>query len=130
MPNFANMYAAFRGSKTFLVALGAFVAMWLMLHWLDGFDSDFALLNTVLSIEAAVAMAFFTMVSDKQNDAQVSQSNELEAAVDEIERIGQASLDVAVAVRQILEENTKLLGQLITDHEVFMQLLVGKEKTR
>lgn len=113
MGNFAAAYATFRGSKTFLIGLLAIVACWLTSHFLTGFDDGFGLLNTFLSIEASISLAFFTMMGDAQSREQAKQTAELERAVNEILRIGAACLDVAQTQRDILREHSDELDTLV-----------------
>lgn len=113
MGNFAAAYAAFRGSKTFLLGLLSIVACWLSIHFIAGFDADFGLLNTFLSIEASISLAFFTMMGDAQSREQAKQTAELERAVNEILRIGTACLEVAQTQRDILREHSRELDMLI-----------------
>ena len=66
-------YARARGSKAFLVGLVAFICFWVTLHFAFGWDHEWGALNTILSSEASIALAFFTMMADKQEAHQRKQ---------------------------------------------------------
>jgi hypothetical protein len=66
--NLAQIYAKIRGSKWFLIGLLLTISTWLMVSRLTGFDKDHGLINLFLSAEASVSLAFFTLLSDKQNE--------------------------------------------------------------
>ena len=66
--NFAQFYAKARGSKWFLFGLLGIIATWLTVSRLTGFDLDHGLINLFLSAEASISLAFFTLLSDKQNE--------------------------------------------------------------
>jgi hypothetical protein len=95
--NLAYAYAKFRGSKTFLVLLVSFIATWMTLHFVLGMDGDLGGLNTFLSTEASVSLAFFTMVADAQATAQTAQTKD-------IEQLARATLTIAEAIRDMLAE--------------------------
>lgn len=65
--NFAQIYAKARGSKSFLYGLCFFIAVWLTLSHITGFDADHGLINLILSAEASVSLAFFSMLSEEQD---------------------------------------------------------------
>lgn len=102
MSNLATKYAGFRGSKSFLLGLVAFVACWLTIHFIFGLDKDFGALNTILSTEASISLAFFTMVSD-QNDAHNQEVH------DKLQNIGKSQLALAEAQHQMLVEMGAIL---------------------
>lgn len=109
MPDFAVIYATFRGSKSFLVGLLVFIALWLSFHMALGFDKDFGMLNTILSTEASVSLAFFTMVSDAQAKAQQRQAQALSEMVSDIKRMGEALITMSeVSQKVLLELNSRL----------------------
>lgn len=68
--NLAGWYTRIRGSKTFLLGLLSFIGVWVTLHFLFRFDRDWGALNLILSSEASIALAFFTMMSERQEAAQ------------------------------------------------------------
>jgi len=98
MPNFAQIYASFRGSKNFLIGLSAFVACWLTFHFTLGYDKDFGALNTILSTEASISLAFFTMVADRQAEHQKETLRTL--------------LTMSKAIQLMLEDHSKILRDL------------------
>jgi len=69
---FASRYKRLR-AKYFFLLLTLGIAAALACHWLLGLDPDFGLTNLALSIEAAVAMSLFMMLSDQQEAAQRKQ---------------------------------------------------------
>lgn len=109
MANYAQLYARFRGSKAFLVGLCGFVAIWLGFHFVFGIDKDMGELNFMLSLEASVSLAFFSMLSDAQDSAQ-------REIVNDIRRIGEATLNMAEAQRDMLADHTALL-KAMRDHD-------------
>lgn len=66
--NIARLYAKARGSKGFLYWLCLFIVTWLIVSTVTGFDHDHGLINLILSAEASVSLAFFAMLSDKQDE--------------------------------------------------------------
>lgn len=106
MPNVATIYSKFRGSKGFLIGLATFIGLWMTFHFLFGFDTDFGDLNTILSTEASVSLAFFTMVSDKQASIE-------KLIIEEIRRIGASTLEIAIAQRAVTELIIKKLDQIL-----------------
>jgi low affinity Fe/Cu permease len=66
--NLARIYAKARGSTTFLYGLMIFIAIWLIISHVTGFDRDHGLINLMLSAEASVSLAFFAMQGEKQDD--------------------------------------------------------------
>lgn len=111
--NFARAYATFRGSKFFLFALVAFVGLWLTFHFIVGFDSDFGELNMMLSIEASVSLAFFTMLNDRQNEYQAKQMVYQQQVMEDLQRIGSATLQMAEAQNGMLREQAAVLKLLL-----------------
>ncbi len=112
MPNFATAYSKFRGSKMFFVALIAFVGFWLMFHFRYGFDKDFGELNMMLSIEASVSLAFFTMLGDAQASYQRQQAEYQKQMVEDVQRLGRATLAIAEGQRDILTDHIGMLRDL------------------
>lgn len=70
---FATVYKRFRSGRMFFVTLLTFISAWIFLHVFDKFDPDWGLLNLVLSVEAALAMSLFMMLSEKQDEIQRNQ---------------------------------------------------------
>lgn len=128
MPDFAKFYAAFRGSKGFLVGLVVFIGIWLSYHFTTGFDTEFGLLNTILSSEASVSLAFFTMLSDRQDRAQRKHAEALEHMVADIHQIGQATLAMAEAQRDVLKDHVGLLRAMREHDEQVLKVLTGSER--
>lgn len=106
----ASVYARFRASTAFLVVLVLFVAAWIAAHLLWGFDSDWGLLNLILSIEASISVALIIMANDRQETIEKKQlaymqhlmegmlrSLEKQKAIEDVTREMVASLDPAVA---------------------------------
>lgn len=120
MPDFARLYATFRGSKAFLSGLVTFVAMWMGIHFLTGFDSDWGMLNLFLSLEASISLAFFTMLSDKQD----AHSNEQAA---DVRRIAESILTIAETQRDMLADHAALLHTLRDGDEQILKTLTETE---
>lgn len=106
----ASVYARFRASTAFLVVLVLFVASWIAAHLLWGLDSDWGLLNLILSIEASISVALIIMANDRQETIEKKQltymqhlmegmlrSLEKQKAIEDVTREMVASLDPAVA---------------------------------
>lgn len=115
-PNFAVLYAKARGSKAFLIALCTFVGGWLTLSGITGFDADHGLINLFLSLEASISLAFFTMVSDKQTEAQ-------NRIIEDIHRLGRAILTMAEAQRDQMTHHSTLLHLLKDGDERLLRIL-------
>lgn len=75
--NAAGLYAKFRGSALFLVALAMTIGFWITWNVFPGlphFDGpDFGRLNLVLSTEASLSVALLIMANDKQDVQQRKQ---------------------------------------------------------
>ena len=95
--SFAELYKNFRSGRAFFVALSTFIAVWVSIHFLTGFDSDWGTLNLLLSMEASISMSLFMAISDKQDEMQ----RKMDA---ENELILRAILHVAEATRDILSQ--------------------------
>ncbi len=104
MADVASIYSKFRGSRTFLVGLVTFVAAWLTIHFIHHqFDPDFGELNTLLSMEASISLAFFTMVADKQAQRDAEQAAVNEQVLKQTHAIGTATLAAVEAVRDVVQ---------------------------
>lgn len=90
----AKTYAKFRGSTWFLCGLTAFILGSLLCHFFFGFDKDLGMTNLFLSAEASLSLAFFTVLSDKQ-DAKI------EAMLNQMQNTDKVVLE---KVEDILEE--------------------------
>jgi len=88
----ARWYAKLRGSPIFVVGLLAFVSTWLILHALFNFDHAFGALNLVLSTEASVSLAFFTMMGDRQASDNARSMRALADTIDEIRAMNKVLL--------------------------------------
>lgn len=70
-------YARFRGSRAFLIALAATIAIWIAWNLIPGLphfdDPEFGRLNLALSTEASLSVALLIMAGDKQETAQREQ---------------------------------------------------------
>lgn len=78
MKTTASLYARFRGSRSFLIALSVFIAFWvswnLIQPWWPRFDAPgLDRLNLILSIEASLGLALLIMVNDRQEENQRKQ---------------------------------------------------------
>lgn len=123
MASLASTYAKFRGSRGFLFGLVVFVGSWLVFHFIFGFDSDFGELNTILSTEASISLAFFTMVSD-------AQSEWVNRIILEIREMGAAGLDVSKAQRDVMLSTSKTVEELAVEVAALKQqlnALLGKQ---
>lgn len=123
MPDLAVLYATFRGSKAFLVGLVAFVGTWLAFHFIVGFDADFGALNTILSTEASVSLAFFTMVSDRQSRAQQKQAEAMAAMISDVRSMAESLIGMAEGERCMFDEIVRMLKtQQMRDYAQMEQL--------
>lgn len=82
--NIAILYARARGSAGFLIGLMLFIAAWLVVSKLTAFDADHGLINLMLSAEASVSLAFFAMLSDKQDEQHRAQMDAMLALLNAI----------------------------------------------
>ena len=73
----AALYKRLRTSKAFLLGLAAFIGTWAALHFLIGFDPEWGALNLILSAEASLSMALFMMLSDRQDQFQREQREQM-----------------------------------------------------
>lgn len=108
MASIAGRYAKFRGSRGFLVGLVVFVSIWLTFHFFFGFDTGFGELNTILSTEASVSLAFFTMVSDVQSEW-------VRTIIVEIKEMGKAVLDISYAQKEVLVSTSNSVDLLFNE---------------
>ena len=123
MPDFALIYARFRGSKSFLAGLTSFIAIWLSFHFEAGFDADFGMLNTVLSTEASLSLAFFTMVSERQGRAQQKQAEAMAKMIADLHTMAESSLSMVEGQKCVLDEITRSLKtRQLQDHAQVDQL--------
>lgn len=102
MPDIAQWYAAQRGSPVFVFGLIVFVAGWILLDHLTGFDQDFGVLNLCLSTEASVSLAFFTMMGDRQTVETQRSMQALANTIDEVRAMEKVLLALAEAERDQL----------------------------
>lgn len=65
-------YKRFRGSRSFLLCLSLFIAIWVGAHFLTGFDDGFGALNLILSAEASLSMAVFMAIQQQIDDLQAT----------------------------------------------------------
>jgi hypothetical protein len=107
----------------FFVALIAFVGFWLMFHFRYGFDKDFGELNMMLSIEASVSLAFFTMLGDAQAAYQRTQTDYQKQMVEDVQRLGRATLSIAEGQRDILSDHIVMLRDLRENDSRMLQRL-------
>lgn len=117
MHDFASSYVVLRGSKAFLIGLVTFIAIWVGFHVVTGFDNDFGTLNTILSSEASINIALFSVVSDRQAKAQKKQADALANLVTDIRKIASATFTTADAQKSILADNSQTLHRLREIHE-------------
>ncbi len=92
----ARIYMMFRGSKYFLLALGLLCLVWIVVHWVTGFDSDLGELDTVLSIEASLSLALVGVGADAQEAWQ-------KRMAEDQRRLAVATLAAVEAVKLMLE---------------------------
>jgi len=104
----AKAYAAFRGSSIFLVVLASVVAIWVACHFLFNLDPDLGGLNTILSAEASISLAFFTMLGERQSRSHNKQMAVLADSLDEIRAMSNVLIAIAETQRdQIIEHKNK-----------------------
>lgn len=70
---FAHYYRLFRSSPAFVVSLGTFCGVWVVLHFARQFDPDWGALNLILSMEASIGMALIMMDNERQSQFQQKQ---------------------------------------------------------
>lgn len=122
MASLAGRYAKFRGSRGFLLGLVVFVGIWLTFHFIFGFDTDFGELNTILSTEASVSLAFFTMVSDVQSEW-------VKTIIVEIKDMGQAVLDISYAQKEVLVSTSNSVDLLFSEVDMLKKQLAEMSET-
>lgn len=119
--SFADLYTKARGSKAFLVGLCTFIITWLVLSATTGWDADHGLINLMLSSEASVSLAFFSMVNARQAAAQQRALEDMKAALQVLLTISEAQRDVLASQTQLLkdmyEHDKKVLATLEEDDE-------------
>jgi uncharacterized membrane protein len=120
MPDFARIYATFRGSKAFLVGLVTFVFTWITLHFVFGIDPEFGMLNLFLSSEASISLAFFTMLSDRQDQHANAQGEALAKML-------AALLTIAESQRDMLRDHAEVLRALREGDERLLKVLTKEE---
>lgn len=128
MPDLAVLYATFRGSKSFLVGLVGFVGIWLTFHFIVGFDADFGALNTILSTEASVSLAFFTMVSDRQSRTQQKQAQAMAEVLVDVRTMAESLLTIADGERCVYDEIIRLLKTRQMQDHLHMEELENERR--
>lgn len=118
----ARTYAAFRGSPIFLLILTAYVAGWIGVHYVTGFDPEFGILNMSLSIEASVSLAFFTMIGERQARMQSKQTASLTSIVTDVRNMSVSMIEVAKAQKAVLETHTQVLETLRKNDAAILEL--------
>lgn len=64
----------------------------MLVHHLFGFDPDFGMLNLFLSTEASISLAFFTMLGEKQDNANKRSLEELKDTLESVQSMGKLLL--------------------------------------
>lgn len=96
----AKTYSKLRSSTGFLVSLVLFIVLWLMLSSITGFDKDHGLINLMLSAEASVSLAFFSMLQDR------------------VERATKLQMDIMEQLLKKMNERDEKLMEIVEDiHE-------------
>lgn len=84
----ARLYASFRGSKWFLIALFAVVSVWIgwnVCPFLPHFDdAEFGRLNLFLSTEASLSVALLIIANERQDAKQREHLEHLLAIVEHL----------------------------------------------
>jgi uncharacterized membrane protein len=120
MRNLLRFYLTFRNPKNFLWVLVIFLSVWLTLHFINGFDSDFGAINLILSVEASIAGAVLMMVAERSSAMQ--QRNN-----DDQGKMIAAMLALAEAQRQLLTDHAAILIKLKEGDETILQALIKTE---
>lgn len=131
MPDLSRLYLAFRQPRIFLVALIAFVATSLTLHFLRGVDADFGATNLILSIEASIASAMLMVVAEESAELQRKNAEQmrdmLEAVLSVVEtqdRTLKGVLLIAEAQRDMLVDHANVLRALKEGDERILSALI------
>ena len=93
----ASAYTNLRGSKLFLLSLVSIIVGWIAAHFFLGIDREWGALNLMLSSEASIALAFFTMIAHKQDKNQADVAAYHQKQLEYI-------LEIATAVHAIVAE--------------------------
>lgn len=109
--NLAEWYAKLRGSPIFVLVLIAWVGTWVTLHSIFGFDPEFGMLNLMLSTEASVSLAFFTMMGER--DAKNTQAAMVEHAkdMDQLQSMSKLLITMAEVTRDEIAQKIPAKSQ-------------------
>jgi uncharacterized membrane protein len=135
MGKLSRLYLSFRHPRVFLIALVTFVVVSLLLHFTNGYDSDWGATNLTLSIEASVASAVLTMMAERSAQMQQEVAGQMRQMLEALlaqeaaqERTLKGVLLIAEAQRDMLLDHRSLLQALKDgDERILKTLTEGDE---
>lgn len=107
---FAEFYKKFRSGKVFFLTLSLFIAGWIAAHILFGFDSDWGLLNLILSMEASLSMSLFMMLSEQQDAFERSQNANNQLVLKTILDVAEVTRDQLILMQKAEDDRQNKRG--------------------
>ena len=96
----ASAYTKLRGSKLFLGGLIALISGWVAAHFIYHLDPDWGGLNLILSSEASIALALYTMIA-------MIQDHRYSKAMDLHQKTLEYLLEMTAALHAVVEGMAK-----------------------
>lgn len=118
---YAEKFARFSGSATFLILQSAFIGMWILANsvgWAHFDIAPFILLNLLFSVQSAYSAPLILLAQTRQSDRDMANSNadalhreELAqshfAKAEQLEKLIQQNIELTAAVHQLMAEVAK-----------------------